>query len=570
MKRRIYLSLLAIGMACMAITIVICSWVFWKSTQEQAAAELNSGVAIISTGMSRDPDPEAYLQRTAESEQGALRITWINTDGTVKFESDYDAAKMENHLQRPEVQEAFANGSGSAVRDSATIDKALYYAAKKLPDGTVLRISLQRRTILAHFISLLPIALLLFFLAGLGCIKASRSLTSSLLEPLRRTAHMMENIGTPARDLPQEMPHVYRELRPLVQKIVDQSNYINHTIQTLERERNTVRITLENLQEGVILTDKAGKIIVLNSCAKNILEVRTHMDVSGLSLEKLLPHVDWPAIWNAEQEPFSSEQRLTRNDRLYELIVQPIYKDSQLYGALFILYDVTERERREQLRREFTSNVSHELKTPLTSISGFAEMLAAGLYEKDEDAHHFGTLIRQEAQRLLTLIEGIIHLTKIEESPDEMEMTDVSLAAVVAEIVSFMDPVLQKKEVTVHQDMEDIQVRGNKDLLRELCMNLIDNAVKYNLPGGHVYVSLHTVGRRAALVVRDTGIGIPADKQQRVFERFYRVDRSRKKNGGSGLGLSIVKHIAEQHHGQLQMESKEGEETKITVYLPLV
>lgn len=380
----------------------------------------------------------------------------------------------------------------------------------------------------------------------------------------------MENIGTPSQQLPQEMPHVYRELRPLVQKIMDQSNYINHTIQTLERERNTVRIILENLREGVILTDKAGKILALNTCAKDILQIRRTMIVSGLSFEKIFPGVEWDQIKMGEDSPMAYTQKLVKNDRLYQLTVRPIYKEENLYGALFILYDITESEHREQLRREFTSNVSHELKTPLTSISGFAEMLSAGLYEEEKDVKHFGKLIQQESQRLLRLIEGIIHLTKIEEHKPNIEMTSVKLDTIVEEIVNFMEPVTQEKHVTIHRKMGDLAVFGNNGMLRELCMNLIDNAVKYNRSGGHVYITLQQEGSKAAFTVRDTGIGIPEDKQKRVFERFYRADASRnKKNGGSGLGLSIVKHIVEQHHGQINLESKEGEGTKITVYLTL-
>ena len=223
-----------------------------------------------------------------------------------------------------------------------------------------------------------------------------------------------------------------------LENVMDQSNYINHTIQTLERERNTVRIILENLREGVILTDKAGKILALNTCAKDILQIRRTMTVSGLSFEKILPGVEWDQIKMGEDSPMAYTQKLVKNDRLYQLTVRPIYKEENLYGALFILYDITESEHREQLRREFTSNVSHELKTPLTSISGFAEMLSAGLYEEEKDVKHFGNLIQQESQRLLRLIEGIIHLTKIEEHKPNIEMTSVKLDTIVEEIVNFM------------------------------------------------------------------------------------------------------------------------------------
>lgn len=246
-----------------------------------------------------------------------------------------------------------------------------------------------------------------------------------------------------------------------------------------------------------------------------------------------------------------------------------MYKEDEFYGVLFIIDDITEQEHREQLRREFTSNVSHELKTPLTSISGFAEVLSAGLFQTNDDVVHFGTLIRKESKRLLGMIEEIMHLARIEEHREKGENEPVSLKEIVTDIVEFMEPVLIEKKVTIHCMMEDILLTGNKGLLREMAMNLIDNAVKYNLPGGHVYVSLYQKDKYIYFVVQDTGIGIPEDKQKRVFERFYRADSSRsKKINGSGLGLSIVKHIAERHHGTITLKSKENTGTTITVQLP--
>lgn len=566
MKKRIYLSLLAMGLACMAIIIVIYSGMFWKSTQEQAQSDLASAAKLISTGLARDPDPQAYLRSVADKTKGDLRVTWIDTDGSIKFESDYDKGQMENHLERPEVKKAFTTGNGQAVRQSSTISREYYYAAEKLPDGTIIRLSEERDNIFSHFLSLLPFAAIIFLIAGIACIKASRMLAANLLDPLRKTARLMENIGTPGREVPLSMPKVYSELRPMVQKILDQSVYIDETIQTLERERNTIRLMLENLEEGVILTDVRRRIVLLNRRARDIMQLRDNREVSGLMLDKLLPEADW----NIAAAPETPElvQKLTRNDRLYRMTAQAIYKQDELYGALFILYDNTEVEQREQLRREFTSNVSHELKTPLTSISGFAEMMAAGLYEEKKDVVHFSTLIRQESQRLLTLIDSIIHLTRIEEAPGGTDFQDVHLKKIIEDLADFIKPVTQEKKVTLHLDLDDCVVHGNSGLLRELAMNLMDNAVKYNHPGGHVYVTLKPIGMKCQLRVKDTGIGIPEDKQQRVFERFYRVDASRsKKNGGTGLGLSIVKHIVEQHHGTIALKSRENEGTEITVVM---
>ncbi|KMO85544.1 histidine kinase [Megasphaera cerevisiae DSM 20462] len=569
MKRKIYFSFLAMGLVCMIITVLISTWLFWRSMQRQASEEMHVAIGVIASGITDADRPDRYLQGIADAEKGSLRITWINTQGKVLFESDYDKGKMENHLERPEVQEAIRSGQGTAVRESRTLSRALYYTAQRLPDGTILRVSMERESMYAHFLSLLPIVFLLLILAAIGCIKASRLLTASLLTPLRKTAAIMQRIGSPGSEPLQEVPYyVDKELRPLVEKIFDQSRVINETIHSLEQQRNIIRLMMENLQEGVILTDEHYRILGINRCACRILQKDTD-GLSGMVLSQELPEARWETITAGRLSDIVTEQKLPLNDRLYQLAVQPVYKDAELYGMLFILDDVTEQEHREQLRREFTSNVSHELKTPLTSISGFAEVLSTGLFQNDADVVHFGSLIRKEAKRLLGLIEEIMHLTHIEEGKNMKVKGPVILKNIINDIVEFMEPVLQEKEVTVHCTMEDVSFIGDMGMIRELAMNLIDNAVKYNRPGGHVYVSVRQEEQHVNLTVRDTGVGIPEDKQKRVFERFYRADTSRsQKINGSGLGLSIVKHIVEHHHGTISLQSKMQDGTTITVRFP--
>ena len=569
MKRKIYFSFLAMGLVCMIITVLISTWLFWRSMQRQASEEMHVAIGVIASGITDADRPDRYLQGIADAEKGSLRITWINTQGKVLFESDYDKGKMENHLERPEVQEAIRSGQGTAVRESRTLSRALYYTAQRLPDGTILRVSMERESMYAHFLSLLPIVFLLLILAAIGCIKASRLLTASLLTPLRKTAAIMQRIGSPGSEPLQEVPYyVDKELRPLVEKIFDQSRVINETIHSLEQQRNIIRLMMENLQEGVILTDEHYRILGINRCACRILQKDTD-GLSGMVLSQELPEARWETITAGRLSDIVTEQKLPLNDRLYQLAVQPVYKDAELYGMLFILDDVTEQEHREQLRREFTSNVSHELKTPLTSISGFAEVLSAGLFQNDADVVHFGSLIRKEAKRLLGLIEEIMHLTHIEEGKNMKVKGPVILKNIINDIVEFMEPVLQEKEVTVHCTMEDVSFIGDMGMIRELAMNLIDNAVKYNRPGGHVYVSVRQEEQHVNFTVRDTGVGIPEDKQKRVFERFYRADTSRsQKINGSGLGLSIVKHIVEHHHGTISLQSKMQDGTTITVRFP--
>lgn len=569
MRKKIYVSLLAMGFACMAITVLISGWFFWQAVQRQAAEEMHVVMNVISNTIQKNDDMEAYLQEIANGCEGSLRITWINPDGTIRFESKYDKWQMENHLDRPEVQEALNEAYGMAVRKSHTLSRDLYYMAEKMPDGTILRLSMERESIYSHFLSLLPVVILLLLCAAVACIKASRMLTASLLNPLRRTVLLMRQIGDPNGISVPDSYHVDAELRPLVDKIIDQSQALNQLIHSLEQQRNIVRLMMENLQEGVILTDDTYRILGMNRCAGDILQKKNVASLVGQPLEPFFAEAPWDEIHGHTNLPDVLERKISKDASLYLLTVQSVYQDEEFYGVLFIIDDITEQEHREQLRREFTSNVSHELKTPLTSISGFAEVLSAGLFKSDADVVHFGSLIRKEAKRLLAMIEEIMHLTRIEENREKVHREPVCLSEIINDIVEFMEPVLVEKKVTVHCTLEQATVLGDKGLLREMAMNLIDNAVKYNLPGGHVYVSVRKRGDHIDFAVKDTGIGIPEDKQKRVFERFYRADTSRsRKISGSGLGLSIVKHIAEYHNGTITLRSKENNGTEITIHLP--
>ncbi|WP_370850851.1 ATP-binding protein [Megasphaera sp.] len=566
MKRKVYLSLLSMGLVCMAVTLLISMWFFWNSMQHQIQQELEATMDIVETVIEEGDDTTFYLQNLGTHDKDGLRVTWINARGDVLFDTDYDKSRMENHLARPEVRAALNGGEGTAVRDSQTISKAYYYYARKLPDGTVLRVSLERETFLAHFLSLLPWALLLLGLSAMACVKVSRLLTASLLSPLRQTAQYIKKINDPTV-LMDNPPHVDHELQPLVDKIFLQSQTITDNLHNLEQQRNIMRLIMENLQEGVILTDQAYGIVGLNQRAAHFLGCSTTQELLQRSLKELLPDAPWVYMEHID-EAFT--KRLTRADRHYLLTIQPVYKDDDFYGSLFIIDDVTETEQREKLRREFTSNVSHELKTPLTSISGFAEVLSTGLFKNKDDVIHFGTLIRKEALRLLQMIEEIMHLARIEDGKRQLKLERLCLRDFIQELVEFMEPVLMEKKVTIHCTMDDTTILVDRGLFREMTMNLIDNAVKYNRPGGHVYITVCHDAHRAYFTVRDTGIGIPEDKQDRIFERFYRADSSRsRKISGTGLGLAIVKHIVEQHHGTIRLKSKENEGTEITVSLPL-
>lgn len=569
MKKRIYLSLLAMGIACILITVAVASYFFYHSTSNQVQNELVREMAVISDNFVQSGNSKKYLASVAKDSNDMIRLTWIGTDGVVLYESNYDVGKMENHKERPEVQAAITAGSGSDIRISRTIDRNAHYYAQRLPDNTVLRVAMDRENVYAALFNLVPAALGLIILLLIACLWVSSKLTDLLLEPIEKTVVAMQQIGNGENsDIPKPY-HAYRELQPMLQKVVDQNEEINHTIETLEQERNTIHLIMEQMQEGLVLINEGQQVMGINRWAKEYFDVPETMILRGRQASVLSSEQYWLRfIEETLREKLPLEKVVSADDRIYHIGSRTIDRDGKPYGALIMITDVTESERREQLRREFTANVSHELKTPLTSISGFAEMIAVGLYDDKTSVVEFAQRIQTESQRLMKLIEGIIHLARIEDAAYLVQLGVVDLKKMIASIISFMEPVWTEKGVLVQLDGDEGLVEGNEPLLRELCMNLIDNAIKYNHINGTVRIFLKKKTNKIALTVQDTGIGIPADKQHQVFERFYRVDQSRTKaTGGSGLGLSIVKHIVESHHGEIRLESKEHEGTTITVLL---
>ncbi|MGI6262295.1 MAG: sensor histidine kinase [Succiniclasticum sp.] len=571
MRRNVFVALLSMGLACLVLLTVLFGWVFHGYIRNQTEQELNMALSSVSVGLAESRNSIAYLQRTKELGTG-IRLTWISPSGAVLFDSMADKASMENHNNRPEIVAARETGEGTRVGQSETLQSAMLYRARRLPDGTILRAAVRERTIYSHMWSLLPYLGALFLVALFACYRVSRKLTHDLLHPLHQAVHLVERAGRgdgAEHPLDEgEIQNTDEELRPLVQKIADLTAALSGMLHDLEHQRNMVRLIIENMQAGVVLTDETRRIMALNRSAVRLLRGSTEAQMQGQHLPGLLPDLHWQVPRDKTEV-----QRWRRGNRVYQVTMQPIYTEGKYYGLLVVFDDRTEVEEREQLRREFTSNVTHELKTPLTSISGFSEVLKEHLFQNDNDVAHFGSLIYKESQRLLALIDDILHLGRIEEKEaGSASWSRVSFSPLIRETVEFMTPVLQEKQVQVRCTLEDVELDADEGLLREMIVNLLDNAVKYNRPGGHVYVRLETEGDKAFLSIRDTGIGIPEADCSRIFERFYRVDpsRSRTRNiSGTGLGLAIVKHIVDLHHGTIALESKEGEGTEFRITLPL-
>ncbi len=571
MKRNVFLALLSMGLACLVLLTALFGWVFRGSIRNRTEQELHMALSSVAAGLAESRDPLAYLQRVKDLGTG-IRLTWISPSGAVLFDSMADKAVMENHGDRPEILAAREKGEGLREGQSDTLAETMLYRARRLPDGTILRAAVRERTVYSHLWSLLPHLGVILLVAVLLCWRVSRRLTLDLLLPLRQAVRLVEQTGKrDGRERRLEEAEILKtdeELRPLVQKIAALTDALSELLHDLEYQRNMVRLIIENLQEGVVLTDEHRHIMAANRSAARLLRGMLEARLQGLRLTELLPELDWDFPRDK-----SDVQHLRRAHRSYQVTLQPIYTEGHYYGLLVVFDDMTESEEREQLRREFTSNVSHELKTPLTSISGFSEVLKERLFQNEDDAAHFGALIYKEARRLLVLIDDILHLGRIEErQAGETPWGRVDLSSLIRETVEFMEPVLQDRRVHVRCTLEELVLDADAGLLKEMIVNLLDNAVKYNRPGGHVYVRLEAGEGKAHLSIRDTGIGIPEADLGRVFERFYRVDTSRARTravSGTGLGLAIVKHIVDLHRGTVTLESTEGVGTEFRITLPL-
>lgn len=576
MKKRIYLHLFLVGLVCILVTALVCAFASWQTTKRQTLYDLQQMARIMAVDMDHHDDPYRLLRRAAQSAP-ELRFTWIDRNGRVLYDSYEPAENLANHKDRPEVAAAIGEGQGSDARSSNTLREVTLYAAQKLENGTILRVARTQTELFRPLEQLLPWWIISLLLLILVCQFTVRRLTQGLLDPLEQATRYLSQIGQgDTTEEEKQLFHTsYPELLPFLATIDRQGKQLGKSLHDLEQERNTMKRITDSLKEGVILLDDQMRIQWINAWGLQLLQNDESLSPFR---QKLLGKFLMPLL--PESSRLSTEQTRENKTRIwnmklrkrqYQLTLRPLEPPQERATRILIIMDITEAREREQLRRDFTANVTHELKTPLTSISGFAELMAAGMYQKKEDIAHFGQLIRQEARRLLEMINSIIFLSRIEEVPADSLQEAVPLGGLIRSVVEFMDPFCKERKVTIHCRLTETKVRGSSSMLREMAMNLIDNGVKYNRPGGHVYVDMWRDAdqHQVVLTVRDTGVGIPEDVQERVFERFFRVDESRdKKSGGSGLGLSIVKHIVEQHRGTIEMTSRVNEGTTFVIRLP--
>ena len=551
MTKKIFRSTVAVGLAVLLASLVIIMgalYTYFGHVQEQQLRdELSIAAAAMESG-----DGEAYLSKLHSDN---YRITWLRADGTVLYDTKADAAAMENHAQREEVRQALTNGTGESSRYSATLlEKTLYYA-RRLPDGTVLRLSASRVTmgvlLLSMLSAILAVIAVALILSGILAGRVSRRIT----RPLNTLdlEHPLEN-------------DAYEELSPLLRRLEHQRRQIDDQLRSLRRRSEEFEQITASMTEGLVLVDNGGTILSMNPAACAVF----HTDAACVG-QPLLTVERGSAVSHALHDAMDTghgETRMERDGREYQFDMTRIQADGEVVGAVLLTFDVTEQAYAERNRREFTANVSHELKTPLQGIIGSAELLENGMV-RPVDVPRFVGHIRGEAQRLVTLINDILRLSELDEG-GSLPTEPVELLSLCTDTVKSLESAAQQRQITMTVTGEAVTVPGVRRLLTETVFNLCDNAIKYNKDGGSVAVAVGRDGPDAVVTVADTGIGIPPEHQGRVFERFYRVDKSHSKaSGGTGLGLSIVKHAVAYHHGTVTLDSREGEGTTFTLRLPL-
>ena len=548
MTSKIMKSILSVAIAVLMASLTIITGILYPYFGSVQESQLKDELSLAASATQQLG--KGYLEKLNADR---YRLTWVNADGTVIYDSHVDAATMENHADREEIREALASGTGSSTRQSSTLTEQTIYEATRLNDGSVLRVSVSRATVLVLVLGMLrPIAIVLVIAIVLSAWLAHR-MAKTIVAPLNNL-----NLDNPMEN------EAYEELSPLLHRIHAQHLEIKSQLRALQHKQNEFEQITGNMKEALVLLDSTGRILSINPAARTLFGAGiTCIGEDFLTIDR---KQNMRLALQTAREQGSADFRARENGREYQFDLSRIDSDGNHHGMVILAFDITEQVNAEKNRQEFTANVSHELKTPLQSIIGSAELMENGIV-KAEDAPRFVGRIRKEASRLVTLIDDIIRLSQLDDGTD-MPHEEVSLKVLSEEVCETLADAAKLKGVSLEIIGEDGVVNGVRRLLYEVVYNLCDNAIKYNQPGGRVKVTVAQKSGEVLLSVQDTGIGISPEHQEKVFERFYRVDKSHsRQSGGTGLGLSIVKHAVQYHHGRIILESEQNKETTVSVIL---
>lgn len=549
MNKKIFRSSMVIAMLVLIASIALIMGVLFNYFELQLKDELSQKIKYISQAV--ENEGVSFFDGI---ETGNERITLISADGKVIFDTAADAESLGDHSDRKEFIEAAQNGFGTSERYSDTLSEKTIYYAVKLSDGSILRISATEYTVVTILIGIIqPIALIIILAVIISAVLSSR---------------ISKSIVRPINDIDLDFPEnndVYDELSPLLKKISLQKKIIAEQLKEAAKKQEEFRLITENMDEGFLVIDKDMQLLTYNTSALRLLDIPQNTPVENINILSFNRTRNFREVIEKSFSGQRAEKEMQLFEKTYNLIANPVKEDSRTIGAVIVILDITERIKSEQLRREFTSNVSHELKTPLTSISGFAEIMSQG-GNSEETVIDFSRSIYNEAQRLISLVMDIIKLSELDEKNPSFEKESVDLYSVSENVINELAAAAQKKNISISLIGEHYEIIGVRKVIEEMLYNLFDNAIKYNKVNGFAEIRINSEGNKIILTVRDTGIGIPRSDQSRVFERFYRVDKGRSKaDGGTGLGLSIVKHGAILHNAEIVLESEPDKGTEIKI-----
>jgi len=546
MVNKIFRSNFFTSMLILLMSFCLTFGVLFSYFEAQMFTELESEAGYISYAVKNEGTE--FIDNFNEK---GKRITLVSSDGTVLVDTKADAEELENHADRKEIADALKSGKGTSSRYSDTLMQKTLYYAEKLDDGTILRVSTTQNSVVIILLGLLQPLIIIIVLALIISIFLSYRLSKAIIKPINEL-----DLDNPASN------ETYEELTPLLKKMSAQKKTIDKQIKEAEQKQEEFKLITENMSEGLLVIDKDSNVLSYNQAAVRLLEIS---DVKSGSVLAFNRSKGFRSVIEKALSGERAESNISHDENTYNLIANPVYENDKIIGAVIVIIDITESVKREQLRQEFTSNVSHELKTPLTSISGFAEMMKSG-GTPDETVVDFSTSIYDEAQRLITLVSDIMKISELDEGAVPIEKENIDIYELSKDIVKRLTPIADKRNITFNIIGDTAKVYGTRKILDKLIYNLCDNAIKYNKENGTVDVIINESKSKVNLTVRDTGIGIPQGEQSRVFERFYRVDKSHSKLvGGTGLGLAIVKHAAAYHDAEISLESIVGKGTSVTI-----